>query len=119
MFQFGKSLFNSALLVRAVLGLVMMAALAGCYAYPAGYTAYGGYPAYGYGGGYPYYGGYAGGVFIGDYGGYRHGYGDGGRPGNFPHGYDGRPGPGFSHAAGRPAGFGGGFHGGGGFPTHH
>jgi hypothetical protein len=117
MFVFGKSLFRS---TRVALGLVMMAALAGCYAYPAGYPVYGGgYPAYGYGGGYPYYGGYGGGVFVGDYGGYRHRYGDGGRPGNFTHGFNGRPGPGFSHPEGRPGGFGGGFHGGGGFPTHH
>jgi hypothetical protein len=116
MVAFGKSGLKFALLVRIALGLGAVAALAGCYAYPTGYQAYGAYPAYGYTGGYPYYGGYAGGVFIGDYGGY---YGDGGRPGHFTHGFNGRPGPGFSHPEGRPGGFGGGFHGGGGFPTHH
>lgn len=108
-------------LANAALALVLAASLAGCYAYPAGYQSYGyqsygAYPAYGYGG-YPYYGAYGGGIFIGggDYGGYRHGYDhDDGRPHG---GFNGRPG--FGHAQSRPGGFGGGFHPGGGFGTHH
>jgi hypothetical protein len=122
-----KNFFNCALAGRMAAGLLSAFLLAGCYAYPAGYQAYGGYPVagayqgYPYYEGYPYYGAYPGSVFIGVDGDRRGrpGYFGNGRPGGFSHGFQGRPGPGFSHGGVRPGGFGSGFHGGGAFFSHH
>jgi len=121
-----RKIFFHALAVRMAAGLLAAGLLAGCYAYPAGYQPYGGYQVTGVYEGYPYYGGYPGAVFIGpgDYGRYHPGYfGDGWRPGVYPHGFYGHPAPGFSHAG--PRNFGGAFHGGppaaggGTFFSHH
>jgi hypothetical protein len=128
--MFRKIFFSFAVAGRLSIGLLATMALAGCYAYPAGYAPYygnagsGGYePYYGYPGsggyeGYPYYNGYAGGVFLehGDYGHGRSGHFDGGRrDGDDQRGFHGGPSPGFSHPDARPGGFGGTFHGGGNF----